>query len=156
MVLRLGTIVGWSVGMRFHTAVNKFIWQAVTGQPLTVWKTALSQKRPYLDLNDCISAFNTIINKNLFNGEIFNLVTTNLAVTDIIDLIKVYIPRVHLKLVDSPIMNQLSYTVANQKSKASGFMYKGNIRESIRDTIMRLSQANFSQQKLRIVSHAGA
>ena len=37
---RFGTIFGWSVGMRFHTAVNKFIWQAVNGAPITVWKTA--------------------------------------------------------------------------------------------------------------------
>jgi len=34
--LRLGTIFGTSPGMRFHTAVNKFCWQAVFGVPLTV------------------------------------------------------------------------------------------------------------------------
>jgi len=37
VICRFGTIFGPSVGMRFHTAVNKFIWQAVMGQPLTVW-----------------------------------------------------------------------------------------------------------------------
>ena len=44
IILRLGTIFGTSPGMRFHTAINKFCWQAVTGQPLTVWSTAKSQK----------------------------------------------------------------------------------------------------------------
>ena len=34
--------------MRFHTAVNKSCWQAVMGQPLTVWETAYGQKRTYL------------------------------------------------------------------------------------------------------------
>ncbi len=43
---RFGTIFGVSPGMRFHTAVNKFCWQAVTGQPITVWRTALHQVRP--------------------------------------------------------------------------------------------------------------
>ena len=33
-------------------AINKFVWQACMGLPLTVWKTALDQKRPYLDLKD--------------------------------------------------------------------------------------------------------
>ena len=33
---RFGTIFGASPGMRFHTAVNKFCWQAVMGQPITV------------------------------------------------------------------------------------------------------------------------
>ena len=30
--------------MRFHTAINKFCWQAVLGQPLTVWTTAKNQQ----------------------------------------------------------------------------------------------------------------
>ena len=48
VVCRFGTICGVSPGMRFHTAVNKFCWQAVMGIPLTVWRTAQYQKRPYL------------------------------------------------------------------------------------------------------------
>ena len=34
IILRLGTIYGVSPGMRFHTAVNKFCWQAVMKTPL--------------------------------------------------------------------------------------------------------------------------
>ena len=54
--LRFGTIYGFSIGMRFHTAVNKFCWQAANNQQLTVWKTAFDQKRPYLDLKDACSS----------------------------------------------------------------------------------------------------
>lgn len=53
---RFGTIFGASPGMRFHTAVNKFCWQAAMGQPITVWSTAYDQKRPYLDLFDAARA----------------------------------------------------------------------------------------------------
>src|SRR5207253_6086819 len=59
-VCRFGTIFGTSVGMRFHTAINKFCWQAVTGQPITVWRSALHQQRPYLDLTDAVEAVNFI------------------------------------------------------------------------------------------------
>ena len=52
VILRLGTIYGYSVGMRFHTAVNKFCFQASSELPLTIWKTALHQKRPYLSIKD--------------------------------------------------------------------------------------------------------
>ena len=38
VILRLGTIVGVSNGMRFHTAVNKFCYQSSLNQPLTIWK----------------------------------------------------------------------------------------------------------------------
>ena len=47
VIYRFGTISGASPGMRFHTAVNKFCWQAVNRQPITVWRTALDQVRPY-------------------------------------------------------------------------------------------------------------
>ena len=49
VILRFGTIYGYSPGMRFHTAVNKFCWQSVLDKPLTIWETAYEQKRPYLD-----------------------------------------------------------------------------------------------------------
>ena len=51
IIFRFGTIFGISKGMRFHTAVNKFCWQASMGQPITIWKSAINQLRPYLDLN---------------------------------------------------------------------------------------------------------
>ena len=34
IICRFGTIYGISPGMRFHTAVNKFCWQAAFGQSL--------------------------------------------------------------------------------------------------------------------------
>ena len=57
-ILRLGTILGFSKGIRFHTAVNKFCFQASLSQELTVWRTVLHQRRPYLILED----FNRAIN----------------------------------------------------------------------------------------------
>ncbi len=45
---RFGTISGISSGMRFHTAVNKFCLNASLNLPITVYKTALNQYRPYL------------------------------------------------------------------------------------------------------------
>ena len=48
-------------GMRYHTAVNKFCWQAVMKQPLSIWHSAYDQKRPYLDLVDAIRAIAFVI-----------------------------------------------------------------------------------------------
>ena len=38
LILRFGTIFGTSVGMRFHTAINKFCYEVVMKRPLTIWK----------------------------------------------------------------------------------------------------------------------
>ncbi|OGV90858.1 hypothetical protein A3A66_00760 [Microgenomates group bacterium RIFCSPLOWO2_01_FULL_46_13] len=140
-ILRFGTIVGYSTGMRFHTAANKFIWQAVFNQPITVWKTALHQQRPYCALDDCVRAINWIITKKIFAGDIYNIITANLTVSDILKTIQLYIPTIKVQFVDSPIMNQLSYTVSNSRSRQLGFRYHGNIPAAIQETVQKLRKA---------------
>jgi nucleoside-diphosphate-sugar epimerase len=138
---RFGTICGVSPGMRFHTAVNKFCWQAVLGQPLTVWTTAYDQKRPYLDLKEAVEAITFIISVNLFDGSVYNVLTANLAVRDIVDMIRKKIGDVEVKFVESPIMNQLSYEVSNRRFKERGFQFKGNLEKGIGQTIELLKKA---------------
>lgn len=142
VILRVGTIFGYSVGMRFHTAVNKFIWQASTGQPITVWKTALNQKRPYCGLRDCVNAVNFFVANEHFDNQVYNIVTANFTVQDIVDVIKNHIPGIRISFVDSPIMNQLSYEVSNKKSQELGLMYNGNIEDSVRETLLKLINVN--------------
>lgn len=139
VVCRFGTIFGFSPGMRFHTAVNKFLWQAINGLPITVWKTAWKQRRPYLDLEDCVRAVNFILEKDLFNGELYNVLTKNYTVEDIVTGIKEFVPNLKVAYVDSPIMNQLSYDVDNSKFKKLGFEVKGDLRKSLGENISRLS-----------------
>ena len=108
---RFGTIFGASPGMRFHTAVNKFCWQAVMGQPISVWTTAYDQKRPYLDLLDASQAIIYIIKNNIFDGQIYNVSTQNSTVRDVVETIKDFVPSLKIEFVDNRIMNQLSYDV---------------------------------------------
>jgi len=140
VTFRNGTIFGISPGMRFHTAVNKFCWQAVMGQPLTVWKTAYDQKRPYLDLSDAIRAVVFVIEKDLFDGNIYNVVTANATVRDVVDVIRQYIPSLDVNFVDNKIMNQLSYEVLNTRLKVLGFEVKGDITKGIASTIRLLGE----------------
>lgn len=142
ITLRFGTIFGTSPGMRFHTAVNKFCWQATQGIPITVWKTALNQKRPYLDLTDACRAISHIIENDIFDGEIYNVLTCNSTVKEIVDEIKIVYPNLKIEMVDSKIMNQLSYEVCNKKFNDKGFIVAGNLRRGIRETLNILNQSN--------------
>jgi len=141
-ICRFGTIFGTSPGMRFHTAVNKFCWQAVMGQPLTVWKTAYQQQRPYLDLDDAIAAIALLIDSGIFDGMVYNVLSANAAVCDIIDIIRARIPTVEIEFVESKIMNQLSYEVSNAKFNALGFTPKGRLEAGINATIDLLQGAH--------------
>ena len=142
VIFRIGTIFGYSIGMRFHTAVNKFIWQASIGQPLSVWKTALHQKRPYCDLKDCVGAINFFVSEGCFDNQIYNIVTDNLTVQNVIDIIRKHIPGIQIAFVDSAIMNQLSYEVSNKKSIELGFAYRGNIEDGIYESLLKLKNAS--------------
>jgi nucleoside-diphosphate-sugar epimerase len=138
---RFGTIFGTSPGMRFHTAVNKFVWQACFGQPLTVWRTALEQRRPYLDLGDCCRAIAFLLGRDHFDGKVYNVLTANATVAEIVDAIRMHFPDLSVKLVDSPIMNQLSYTVQRLRFENLGFRFEGSLAAGIGATAALLGNA---------------
>ena len=128
--------------MRFHSAVNNFCWQAAMGQPITVWSTAYDQKRPYLDLFDASRAISFIIRKDLFDGRIYNVLTQNATVRQIVDTIREFVPRLEVTFVDNRIMNQLSYEVSCERFVSQGFTFAGDLRRAIGETIALLSQSN--------------
>ena len=135
---RFGTIFGVSPGMRFHTAVNKFCWQASMGMPITVWKTAYDQKRPYLDLYDASKAIMFIIQNDIFDGRIYNILTSNSTVREITDMVKEFVPSLSIDFVENKIMNQLSYEVSCERFKSQGFVFAGDLRRGIGETISQL------------------
>ena len=135
LILRLGTIVGHSAGMRFHTAVNSFIWKAITGQPIQIWNTAYNQKRPYLCLNDFIRFINFSLEKQNFLNATYNILSENSTPKKITDIIKGIIPNTEIEFVDSKIMNQLSYEVSTTLVESKGFIFNSTIEESIIETL---------------------
>ncbi len=132
ITLRFGTIAGPSSGMRFHTAVNKFCMQAFIKQPLHVWETALNQYRPYLSIRDAFKAFDFIITNELFDRNVYNIVSENLTVKDIIR--KLNKKDIKIKLVKTKIMNQLSYKIDNSKIKKTGLKLNNKIKDDIKNT----------------------
>ena len=138
VVCRFGTICGISPGMRFHTAINRFCWQAVMGEPITVWRTALHQTRPYLDLTDALEGIMFIMRTHLFDRRIYNVLTTNASVKSILDIISLHVPDISIRYVDTPIMNQLSYRVSNDRFRDNGFEFRGSLERGINETIQLL------------------
>jgi UDP-glucose 4-epimerase len=139
---RFGTIFGASPGMRFHTAVNRFCWQAAMGLPITVWSTAYDQKRPYLDIFDASRAIAFIIRKDLFDGRIYNVLTHNATVRKVVNTIREFVPDLQVTFVDNKIMNQLSYEVSCERFLSEGFVFAGDLQRGIGETIELLRQAN--------------
>src|SRR5213594_1186778 len=135
VVCRFGTIFGVAPGMRFHTAINRFCWQAVMGQAITVWRTALHQQRPYLDLADAVEALKFVLQRKLCDRRVYNILTLNTSVSHIVETVSSYVPDVSVEYVDSPVMNQLSYRGMCNRFKGLGFEFKGDLKRGIGDTI---------------------
>ena len=135
ITFRFGTITGISKGMRFHTAVNKFCFNTVMRRDIPIWNNAIDQHRPYLSLNDAIKTIVFVINKNLFNQQIYNVLTNNYTVRNILNLIKKNNFQVKIKKTNSPILNQNSYLVSRKKIDKLGIKLKKNIYIDIKQTL---------------------
>ena len=138
ITFRFGTISGVSKGMRFHTAVNKFCLDASLNRNISVYKTALNQFRPYLSLQDAFKVFKFTIENDLFKNDIFNALSENCTVNDILNKIKKYKRDIKVKFVSSPIMNQLSYHVDKRKLNKEGLFLKNRIEIDIKETLKLL------------------
>ena len=135
---RFGTIAGVSKGIRFHTAVNKFCLNAAINENIHVYKTALHQYRPYLSLSDALKSFKFCIEKDFFKNDIFNILSGNFTVNQILKMIKKYKKKIYVKLVDAEIMNQLSYHVSKDKIEKEGLNLNYKIEKDIKNTLKLL------------------
>ncbi len=134
VVLRLGTIFGPSPGMRFHTAVNKFIFSAATGRPLTVWSDAVELVRPYLALEDGVAAIEFMLDRPEAAGQVYNVVTLNATLDQVIDAVRSNVPGVEIESPNTRLLNQVSYHVDDSKIRELGFSYRGNLAAGVRAT----------------------
>ena len=131
--LRFGTIVGYSLGMRFHTAVNKFCFNAIMNLPITVWETAIDQFRPYLSIDDAFNSLKFIIENKYFDNKVHNILSNNYTVRQIIYYIGLFQKRINIKYTKSRIMNQLSYKVINQTGLLKKIKLKKEINSDIKN-----------------------
>ena len=132
---RFVTIAGVSKGIRFHTAVNSFCINAALNEKINVYKNAMDQYRPYLSVRDAFKVFKFCIEKNFFNNDIFNALSGNFTVRQILNKIKKYKKKINIKYVDTPLLNQLSYHVDQSKIQKYGLKLNADITLDIKNTI---------------------
>ena len=132
---RFGTIAGVSKGIRFHTAVNKFCFNAALNENITVYKTALHQYRPYLSIRDAFKVFKFCIDNDFFKNDIYNALSGNFTVNQILKKIRKIKKKNKITFVKSKIMNQLSYHVDDTKLKNEGLKLNSNLEKDIKDTL---------------------
>jgi len=132
---RFGTISGVSKGMRFNTAINKFCLYCALGKPLPLWKGMFDKPRPYLSLKDAFSVIKFTLEKNFFKNDVYNILSQNLALRNIIKYFKKHKRKVRLKFQKSKLVNQYPYTVSNKKFSLEAIKLKSKISNDIKSTL---------------------
>jgi UDP-glucose 4-epimerase len=135
LVFLFDTVFGTPPGMRFHTAVNKFCWQAATGVSIEVWTTAMDQTRPYLAGDDAASALSRAAIERILPGRIINAVRCDVTVGDVLEAIRACGRSPRVELIDSPIMSSLSFSARTDAARALGFAFHGDLQSGVRETL---------------------
>ena len=138
LILRFGTIFGQSIGMRFHTAINKFCYEVSLGKPLTIWKQNYEQVRPYLGLDDAVRSIIHFLNNSQCFNQTYNVISGNYKLSDVVKLIEKVTGKVELNMVDTPLLNQFTYDVSDDKARKTGFKPKDKLEVFIKKTLNML------------------
>ena len=102
-------------------------------------------------MQDAIRAFCYVIEKDIFDGRIYNVVTINSTVREIVETIKFFVPDLKIGFVDNTIMNQLSYEVSSKRFESLGFTYQGDLKNGISKTIELLKFANAGESQMKSI-----
>jgi nucleoside-diphosphate-sugar epimerase len=111
---------------------------------LPVWTTALNQYRPYLSIKDAIKSINFVIKKNIFDNQIYNVLTNNYTVQEVLNSIKKNKYKFKIKKTFSKIMNQYSYNVSKEKFENLGIRLKSSLDQDIKNTFRLFTNINKS------------
>ena len=139
---RFGTIAGISKGMRFHTAVNRFSLEASLNNPLPIWKKMMYKPKPYLSLKDAFKVIKFTIEKDFFHNDVFNILSENLTLHQIIKFFKQNKKQIKIKYYNSKLINQFAYTISDKKFSSQAFKLKSKIKDDIKDTLKLLGNYN--------------
>ena len=139
---RFGTISGVSKGMRFHTAINKFCLNCSLGLPLPLWKGMDNKPRPYLSLRDAFLVIKFTLEKNFFKNDVYNILSQNLTLKNVIRNFKRNNKKVKLQYQKSRLVNQYPYEISNKKFTLEAFKLKSKISTDISSTLKQFKYLN--------------
>ena len=95
-----------------------------------------------------------MLRRGQFDGRVYNVLTLNATVTHVIEVLTTFVPDLRITYVDSPLMNDLSYCVDDQRFSRVGFEIRGGLEHGIGDTIAMLSARTASRHTPAALAHA--
>jgi len=147
VILRNGTVYGWSPRMRFDLVVNTFVKDALLSGTLKLHGGGWMW-RPLVDICDCADAMIAAYEApaDLVRGEIFNVVHSNYQIRELAMIVagSVQLMERPVTLEEvAPLSLQRDYECANAKlSTTLGFIPRRSVLEAVSDLLERIGPAD--------------
>ncbi len=139
-ILRFGTVYGWSVGMRFDTVIDRWVYLACIGRSIEVWEVNKGESRPYVHVDDVCRSVLFVTNPAKLG--LFNVVSKNIILGDVVKAVQKNIPNCTVIETDRENLNQLSYKLDNSKLVNLGFKYEYDLDRGIKTIVDKFKGLN--------------
>lgn len=126
LILRNGTLFGYSPRMRFDLVVNIFSLYSTLYNEIKIFGEGL-EWRPFLHVSDCARAFVHFAEKPKYQHQVYNIAHENLRVVDIAKTFKQINPNLVVKKVKLPSADDRDYRVSTRRMKEEGFQTRVDI-----------------------------
>ncbi len=140
LIFRFGTMYGWSPNMRYDLVVNRLVYDSIHFQEFKIFGG--KQVRPFLHPKDLAYFFMRLCmlkdKLSKFNGEIFNLVSENLSIEELGELIEAVIPYVIKKEEDVKEVERSYCCRCFKAYKHLGFKPRVRVRDGIQEIEKKL------------------
>lgn len=145
--IRLATVFGYSRRMRFDLVANLFTMKALKDGELDVFGG--EQYRPFIHCRDAARAFLNAVEYGsaTTNRENFNIISENISVKELGNLVASQIPRTKVNWVQQKEDNR-NYRVSGDKASwIMKFFPKYDLASGIQDMVKELRKRNFDDWK---------
>jgi nucleoside-diphosphate-sugar epimerase len=127
VILRNGTLYGYSSRMRFDLVVNIFSLYSTLYNQIRIFGDGL-QWRPFLHVADCARAFVFFAEKRDPAHICYNVAHENLRVVDLADIFRELRPSLDVEHTPSPDLDARNYSVSAARVRAEGFRTRVDVR----------------------------
>jgi len=120
IILRNGTLFGYSQRMRFDLVVNIFSLYSALHNEIKIFGDG-QHWRPFLHVGDCARAFVYFAEKNEARYLCYNIAHENLRVVDLAEIFKRLNPSLASTHLETPDEDRRDYRVSTARMKEEGF-----------------------------------
>ena len=148
VILRKGTIYGFSPRMRYDLVVNTFVKDALSRGAITIYYGG-EMWRPLLDVRDAARAYIASLeaDANLVRGQIFNVAFQNVRISELALRVRTALRAMGVSvdiIPDYSYRGVRSYRVSGSKiQRVLGFHAKVDIEEAVREMVSSIRQYHF-------------